>query len=67
MKSVKGIGIGIALVVFAQFTANAAIIVYSVTIFEKTGGSFDPYLSAIILAVILILGSFGNLLLKYLL
>lgn len=54
----KGLGIGIALVVFAQFTANAAITSYSVTIFEKTNTSFDPYLCAIVLAVILILGSF---------
>lgn len=54
----KGLGIGIALVVFAQFTANVAITSYSVTIFQQTGSSYDPYLSAIALAIILILGSF---------
>lgn len=57
-NALKGLGTGIALVVFAQFTANAAITSYSVTIFEKTGTSYDPYLSAIVLAIILILGSF---------
>lgn len=54
----KGLGIGIALVVFSQFTANLAITSYSVLIFEKAGTSFDPYLSAVVLAVMLILGSF---------
>lgn len=60
----KGLGIGISLVVFSQFTANVAIMSYSVTIFEifektKTSSVFlDPYLSAIVLAVVLILGSF---------
>lgn len=54
----KGLGIGIALVVFAQFTANVAIASYSVTIFQQAGTSYNPYLSAIVLGVILILGSF---------
>lgn len=59
----KGLGIGISLVLFSQFTANVAIMSYSVTIFKifentKTSTSFDPYGSAIVLAIILILGSF---------
>lgn len=57
-KAMKGLGVGIALVVFAQFTANTAITSYSVMIFEKSGTTFDPYISAIVLAVVLILGSF---------
>lgn len=59
----KGLAIGISLVVFSQFTANVAIMSYSVTIFKvfentKTSATSNPYLSAIVLAVILILGSF---------
>lgn len=60
----KGLGIGISLVVFSQFTANVAIMSYSVSIFEIfeknkiSSTSSDPYLSAIVLAIILIFGSF---------
>lgn len=67
-RAMKGLAIGISLVVFSQFTANVAIMSYSVTIFEifektKTStSSSDPYYSAfgcsIVLAAVLILGSF---------
>lgn len=62
-SSLKALGIGIALVVISQFTANFTIISYAVTIFEKTKTSIDPYLSSIISAVALI---FGSLLTTYL-
>lgn len=53
----KGLGIGIALTTFAQTTANFTITNYAVMIFEKAGTSIDPYVSSILLAVALILGS----------
>lgn len=48
---------GFALNAFAQFTLNFTIISYAVTIFEKTGTSIDPYISSIVLALALIVGS----------
>lgn len=62
-KALKGLGIGITLSIFAQCTANLAITVYATLIFEKSGTTFDPYLSSIICATTPI---FGSLLSTYL-
>lgn len=46
-----------ALVAFAQFSANLAIINYAVMTFARVGTQLDPYTSSIMLAVALICGS----------
>lgn len=57
-SALKGIGIGIALTTFGQCTAIFAITSYAVTTFAKVGTTtIDPYISSIILAVALIIGS----------
>lgn len=55
--ALNGFMSGFALNAFAQLTANFTIISYAVTIFERTGTSIDPYISSIILALALIIGS----------
>lgn len=55
--AIKGLLFGIALTTFAQLTANFTITCYAVIILEKAGTSLDPYISSIMLAVALILGS----------
>lgn len=54
----KGLGFGIALLLFGQFTAYAPLTNYSVLIFKQAGTSIDPYIASILLAVALIGGSF---------
>lgn len=56
-SALKGIGIGIALTTFGQCTAIFAITSYAVTTFAKVPTTIDPYISSIILAVALIIGS----------
>lgn len=56
-KSISGLGVGIALVTLTQFTASFPIVSYAVIIFEKTGTSFNPYVSSIISAVSFLVGS----------
>lgn len=56
-SALKGLGIGIALTTFAQSTGCFTITSYAVIIFEKAGTTLDPYVSSIMLAVALILGS----------
>ncbi|XP_055298963.1 uncharacterized protein LOC129566767 [Sitodiplosis mosellana] len=56
----KGLGIGISLAILAQLTANFPLVTYAVTILKKSGTSFNPYASSIVLAVMLILGSSVN-------
>lgn len=56
-SAIYGLGITIALMIFVALTANFAIITYAVTIFQIVGASIDPYVSSIVLAVALILGS----------
>lgn len=58
--ALKGLGIGFALAIIAQLPANFILINYAVMIFEKVGQSVDPYISSIILAVALILGSLAT-------
>lgn len=55
--ALKGIGIGFALSIINQFSANFTIISYAVLIFDKAGASIDSHISSVILAVALILGS----------
>lgn len=55
--AIKGILIGIALAYLVQFTACYTILTYAVYIFEKTGTTLDPYVSSILLALMLSLGS----------
>lgn len=50
-------GIGVALVMFGQLTANIPITSYAVLIFKKSGTSFDPSLISIMLPVMHIFGS----------
>lgn len=61
--ALKGLGIGILLAVFAQFTASLAITCYAVLIIKKSGTSLNPYTSSIVCAVTPI---FGSLLSTYL-
>lgn len=56
-KALKGFAICFALNAAVQFSANYTITTYSVSIFAKTGTSFDPYISSIVLALALIVGS----------
>lgn len=55
--AMKGLGIGVSLVVFSQCTAMFPFITYAVLIFKTVGTSIDPYLSSIIFAISLIFGS----------
>lgn len=55
--ALKGLGIGTALSTFSQLTASFTIVNYAVTTFAKAGTSVDPYVSSIVLAVALIIGS----------
>lgn len=48
--ALKGLGIGIALILFQQFSANFPIVCYSVMVYQKAGTSIDPYTSSIITA-----------------
>lgn len=56
-SALKGLGIGVALNTFAQFTGNLTITSYAVLLFEKAGTSLDPYVCSIMLGVALILGA----------
>ena len=56
-SALKGLGIGVALTGFAMMTANFLLIGYAVMVFERSGSSLDPYVSSIMLAIALILGS----------
>lgn len=53
----KGLSIINVLAFLPQFTAFIRLTSYSVTIFEKMGTTVDPYVSSIIMALALILGS----------
>lgn len=55
--ALKGLGIGFALSIFSQLSANFILITYAVMIFAKVAESVDPYVSSVILAIALILGS----------
>lgn len=55
--ALKGLGIGIALTSISVLTANLTIISYAIMIFDRSGASLDPYVSSIMLAIALILGS----------
>jgi len=55
--ALKGFLISFALNASVQFTANYTITSYAVLIFQKTGASIDPYMSSIIMALALIIGS----------
>lgn len=56
-NAMKRLGTGVAMTIFSQFSANFTIISYSVTIFKTAGTAMDPYVSSIICAMALILGS----------
>lgn len=56
-EALKGFVIGFALNAFVQLTASFTIISYAVMIFERTGTSIDPYMSSVMLALALIIGS----------
>lgn len=58
--ALKGLGIGILLISFQQFTANFPIVCYAVMIYQKAGTSIDPYTSSIITAVSLLLGALAS-------
>lgn len=58
-SAIKGLGIGMALMIFQQTTATFAIVNYSVMTFTKAGASINPHISSVILAVVLIIGSFS--------
>lgn len=56
-SALKGLGIGIVLTTFAAFSANFPLTSYAVMTFTIVGTYMDPYLSSIMVAVALILGS----------
>lgn len=56
----KGLGIGLALHIFAQFSANNTITTYAVMIFQNAGTSLDSFASSIGLAIALIFGSLST-------
>lgn len=58
--ALKGLGIGIALILFQQFSANFPIVCYAVMIYQKAGTSIDPYTSSIITAVSLLFGALAS-------
>lgn len=45
------------MIIFAQFTANFVITNYSILMFQKSGSSLDPSVSAVLLASMYIVGS----------
>lgn len=55
--AIRGLGIGMALMVFQQASASFAIVNYSLMTFSKVGASIDPHISSITLAVVLLFGS----------
>lgn len=55
--ALKGLGIGVAMTTFVQFSACYVLASYAVSIFKKAGASLDAHLSSIILAIALIAGS----------
>lgn len=57
----KGILIGIVLVAMNQFSGCFALINFTAQIFEEAKTGLDPYLSAIVVGVIQIAGSYGSL------
>lgn len=59
-KAMKGLAIGIAFTIFAQFTACWTILNYAVMTFTKFGNNIDPHISSISLAIALIVGSLAN-------
>lgn len=58
--ALKGLSIGISLILFQQFSANFPIVCYSVMIYKKVESSIDPYTSSIITAVSLLCGSLAS-------
>lgn len=56
----KGIVIGIALVAMNQFSGCFALINYTAQIFEEAKTGLDPNISAIVVGVIQIFGSYGS-------
>lgn len=56
----KGLGTGISLILFQQFSANFPIFCYAVMIYEKVGTTIDPYTSSIITAVSLLFGALAS-------
>lgn len=56
-KALKGLGIGMALIVFSHSTAAYTIVTYAVTTLAKAGTTIDPYKSSIALAVAQCIGS----------
>lgn len=56
-EAMKGLGIAVTLIIFSQCTASLPFVNYAVTIFEKSGTSLNPYISSIMLATSLLLGS----------
>lgn len=57
-KAMKGLGIGIALLFFASFTAIHVMSGYAVITFQKAGTSVDANVCSIILAIALMFGAF---------
>lgn len=56
-KAIKGLGVGIGLVIFTQFTASFPIVSYAFMIFEKAGTSLTPFISTLISTVSFLIGS----------
>lgn len=56
-QSLIGIGTGILLAFFTQFTGSFTFLSYAVLIFQESGSTIDPYLSSIIMAIVQIFGS----------
>lgn len=54
----KAITIGIVLMFLNQFSGFFAMLTYTATIFEEAGSSLSPNVSAIIVAVIQIIGTY---------
>lgn len=59
-SAIKGLGIGIALMILTQASCCFAIVNYSVMTFTKAGTSIDPHKSSIVLALALIFGSLAS-------
>lgn len=59
-NALKGLGIGISLILFQQFSANFPIVCYSVLIYKKAETTIDPYTSSIITAVSLLFGALAS-------
>lgn len=56
----KGLFLGIALILFAELTGFYTLTSYAVISFQKVGTTIDPYKSSITLAVALTLGSLAT-------